>query len=94
MYGRLWATPGAATSATSMSLILPLQNPSNAATDVNTGQCRNLCYAVNAVYAQQELYGGQFKDATGRPGKSGRWRRKVEKLNGKSWDAWWDNLGA
>ena len=88
MQDRLWATPGD-TSAVNV-VNSPLQSLSNPATDVNTGQCRDLCYAVNAVYAQQELYGGSLRMQLGgqaRVKEEERWK----KLNGKSLDAW-DNL--
>ena len=60
-------------------------------TDVNTGQCRDLCYAVNAVYAQQELYGGSLRMQLG-----GQARVVVEEKGGGhqvEWEKAWDNLG-
>ena len=63
-----------------------LQTLSNLATDVNTGHCRDLCYAVNAVYAQKELYGGSLRmqlegEARVVEEEEERWK----KLNGKNW---------
>ena len=81
----IMATPGA-TSAVNV-VNSPLQTLSNAATDVITGQCRDLCYAVNAVYALQELYGGSLRMQLG-----GQARVVEEEKGGKSLDAW-DNLG-
>ena len=51
-----------------MSLILPLQKPS---TDVNTGNVEISAMLLMLFMHSKNFTGGQFKDATGRSGKSG-----------------------
>ena len=73
---------------------LQLQTLSNLATDVNTGHCRDLCYAVNAVYAQQELYEGSLRMQLGGEAREGAGGGggEMRKVEWKKMDAW-DNLG-
>ena len=68
-----------------MQVILPCNcKPiSNLATDVNTGHCRDLCYAVNAVYAQQELYEGSLRMQLGGEARVEEEEERWKKLNGE-----------